>query len=33
MSDWYTDPFYRFTNFAEEADRVLHLSIKGIFKL
>jgi len=33
MSDWYTDPFYRFTNFAEEADRVLHLSIKGIIQI
>ena len=33
MSDWYTDPFYRFSNFAEEADRVLHLGIKGIVQI
>jgi hypothetical protein len=33
MSDWYTDPFYRFSNFAEEADRVLRLSIKGIIQI
>jgi hypothetical protein len=33
MSDWYTDPFYRFQTFIEEADRVLHLSIKGIFQI
>jgi hypothetical protein len=30
MSDWFTKPFERFLAFVSEADKVLHLSIKGI---
>jgi hypothetical protein len=33
MSDWYIDPYYRFFNFFEEAERVLQLSIKGIIQI
>lgn len=33
VSDWYTDPFNRFLTFIQEADRVLNLSIKGIFQI
>lgn len=30
MSDWFTKPFERFVGFVSEADKVLHLSMKGI---
>jgi hypothetical protein len=33
MNDWYTEPYYRFFNFVDEANRVLHLSIKGIVQI
>src|ERR1700722_7269843 len=33
MSDWYTEPFDRFLNFIKEADRVLQLSVKGIYQI
>jgi hypothetical protein len=33
MSDWYIEPFDRFIQFIQESDRVLNLSIKGIYQI
>jgi hypothetical protein len=33
MSDWLTNSFGPFIKFAEETNRVLHISIKGIYQI